>query len=119
MFGDGRQLRDLSYVDDVVDAFLLAALSDAGNGEVFNLGGDGPVGLAEVAALLVRLAGQGGVALVPFPPEHKAIDIGDYYADDRKIRSTLGWRPTTALGEGLTRTLAYYREHRRHYWEHD
>jgi UDP-glucose 4-epimerase len=58
----------------------------------------------------------GSYRLVPFPPERKIIDIGDYYGDYRRIRSKLGWRPTTSLRDGLTRTLAYYREHREHYW---
>ena len=40
---------------------------------------------------------------------------GDYYADDRLIRSTLGWQPTVSLHEGLRRTLTYYQEHLQHY----
>ena len=46
-----------------------------------------------------------------YPPDRKRIDIGDYYADFNRIRSTLGWRPTTSLREGLSRTLAFYQEH--------
>ncbi len=118
VFGDGRQLRDFTYVDDAVDAFFLAGASDACNGQVFNVGGDGRVSLLELAELLVRIAGGGSFALVPFPPDQKAIDIGDYYADDSRLRKTLGWRPATSLADALSRTLAYYREHRRHYWEH-
>jgi UDP-glucose 4-epimerase len=116
VYGDGEQRRDFTYVDDAVEAFLLAAANDAANGEVFNVGGHGAVTLREVAELLVRVAGTGAYAVVPFPPEQKAIDIGDYYADDRKIREVLGWRPSTPLAEGLVRTLAYYREHGGRYW---
>ena len=118
VYGDGRQLRDLTYVDDAVDAFLLAALSEASHGEIFNVGGCDPISLEALAALLVEVAGGGRYALVPFPAEQKAIDIGDYYADDRKIRTTLGWRPRTSLADGLRRTVDYYREHRRQYWPH-
>ena len=117
VYGDGTQRRDFTYVDDAVEAFLLAAASDAANGEVFNVGGDGAVSLRELAELLVRVAGKGSYAVVPFPPEQKAIDIGDYYADDRKIRDSLGWQPRTSLADGLARTLAYYREHGPRYWE--
>jgi UDP-glucose 4-epimerase len=116
VYGDGEQRRDFTYVDDAVEAFLLAAANDAANGEVFNVGGHGAVTLRELAELLVRVAGTGAYNVVPFPPEQKAIDIGDYYADDRKIREVLGWQPSTALAEGLARTLAYYREHGRRYW---
>ena len=117
VYGDGTQRRDFTYVDDAVEAFLLAAASDAANGEAFNVGGDGAVSLRELAELLVRVAGKGSYAVVPFPPEQKAIDIGDYYADDRKIRHALGWQPRTSLADGLARTLAYYREHGPRYWE--
>ncbi|MCX6030457.1 MAG: NAD-dependent epimerase/dehydratase family protein [Chloroflexi bacterium] len=106
----GEQLRDFTYVDDAVEAILLAATTEAANGRVFNLGGDPPLSLAELAKLLIA-ANRGGEFVVrAFPPERKAIDIGDYYSDDRLARSTLGWQPCVPLSEGLARTLAYYRE---------
>jgi UDP-glucose 4-epimerase len=115
VYGDGAQLRDFTYVDDAVEAFLQAAASDAVGGEVFNVGGAEAVSLRALAELLIRVAGSGRYAVVPFPPEQKVIDIGDYHADDRKIREALGWRPRVSLAEGLARTVAYYREHGRHY----
>lgn len=117
VFGDGTQVRDLNYVDDAVDAFLLAGASDEADGQVFNLGADAPISLRDLAALLVELNGGGEYRIVPFPPERKAIDIGDYYADYSKIRSILGWAPKVSLQEGLTRTLAYYQEYSDKYWE--
>ncbi|MBT1072722.1 NAD-dependent epimerase/dehydratase family protein [Pelotalea chapellei] len=117
VFGDGQQLRDFSYVDDTVDAMLLAALSDQANGEIFNVGSDIPVSLKETAELLIKVANCGNYDLVPFPDDRKAIDIGDYYADDRKLRGMLGWQPSVNLEEGLRRTADYYREHHGHYWE--
>jgi len=108
VYGDGTQVRDFNYVDDVVEAFLLAAASDKANGEVFNLGADDPICLRDLAELLVELNGRGEYCLVPFPSERKAIDIGNYYTDYSRIRSVLGWRPTMPLREGLTRTLTYY-----------
>lgn len=117
VFGDGQQLRDFSYVDDTVDAMLLAALSDQANGEIFNVGSDIPVSLKETAELIIKVANCGNYDLVPFPDDRKAIDIGDYYADDRKLRGMLGWQPSVNLEEGLRRTADYYREHHGHYWE--
>jgi UDP-glucose 4-epimerase len=116
VYGDGAQLRDFTYVDDAVEAFLRAAASNAVGGEIFNVGGGETVSLLALAELLIRVAGSGRYAMVPFPPEHKTIDIGNYHADDRKIRETLGWRPRVALADGLARTVAYYREHGCHYW---
>jgi UDP-glucose 4-epimerase len=116
VYGDGRQVRDFNYVDDAVDAFLRTASNDDANGQVFNLGGDEPINLRDLAELLIEINGSGSYRIVPFPPERKIIDIGDYYGDYRRIRSKLGWRPTTSLRDGLTRTLIYYREHRERYW---
>jgi UDP-glucose 4-epimerase len=116
VFGDGAQRRDFTYVDDAVEAFLLAGARAEGDGEVFNVGGEPPVSLAELAEVLVELAGGGSWRLVPFPDERRPIDIGDYYADDSKIRELLGWEPRVGLREGLERSLAFYREHAADYW---
>lgn len=113
LFGDGAQRRDFNYVDDVVEALLLAAVSPAAEGEVYNLGGE-PVSLREAVDLLVDVAhSPGGYRLVPFPPERKAIDIGDVFTDYQKIHTALGWAPRTSLREGLARSVAFYRDH----WE--
>jgi nucleoside-diphosphate-sugar epimerase len=111
LYGDGSQLRDLTYVDDVVDAFLRAGANDAANGCVYNLGGSAPISLYNLAHLIVAIAGQGSVQLTPWPPERKKIDIGDVYSSYARIEQDLGWQPTTDLEAGLTATLAYYREH--------
>ncbi|MBA3332070.1 MAG: NAD-dependent epimerase/dehydratase family protein [Actinobacteria bacterium] len=117
VFGDGRQRRDFTYVDDAVRAFLLAATRDEAVGEVFNLGDDDPVDLVGLAELLIEVNGGGSFRLVPFPPERRAIDIGDYFGDFAKIRERLGWTPEVPLREGLARSLEFYREHGARYWE--
>ncbi len=108
---DGTQLRDFTYVDDAVDALLMAAGSDPVGGHVFNLGGDCVISLKDLADLLIEIHGGGEYVLRSFPPNRKQIDIGNYYADFSRIRDVLNWRPTISLREGLTRTLAFYREH--------
>ena len=117
LYGDGAQLRDFTYADDAVDAFLRAGADEAANGEAFNLGGLRPHSLREVAELIVALAGSGSVTLVPWPPEKKAIDIGSAYSSHEKIERTLGWQPTVPLEDGLRRMIEYYHEHREHYWK--
>ena len=69
LYGEGRQRRDMNYVDDVVEALLLAGASEAAEGEVYNLGGDEYVSLAELAEELISLTGRGTVRTVPFPQE--------------------------------------------------
>jgi UDP-glucose 4-epimerase len=106
----GKQKRDLTYVEDAVDAFLAAAACPTTQGQVFNIGGAGsPVTLAELAESLVTIAGTGRFEIKPFPPERLGIDIGDYFANDQLFRETTGWAPKITLREGLTRTVAYYR----------
>ena len=115
LFGGGTQRRDLNYVDDVVEALLLAGASEAADGEVFNLGGEEPVSLAELAEGLTQLTGRGSVRCVPFPPERQLIDIGDIYSSYRKIETVLGWGPRTPLRTGLARTIEFYKKNRAHY----
>lgn len=109
VFGDGKQLRDFTYVDDMVDAMLLAAVTPEAVGKAFNIGADERISLKDLAELVVHCHGSGHYDIVPFPANRKAIDIGDYYADDRLFRQLTGWRPKTTLAEGLARTLEYYK----------
>ena len=117
IFGDGKQRRDFNFVTDVVDALLRVAASDAANGQVFNLGHSECVSLKKLATLLVNLNGGGNYELIPFPDDRKAIDIGDYYGDFRKIDKALGWQPKVTLEQGLKQTLEYYRANHARYWD--
>jgi dTDP-glucose 4,6-dehydratase/UDP-glucose 4-epimerase len=116
VFGDGLQLRDFNYVDDCVHALLLAGASDQANGITYNLGSQEVVSLKALAEMMVELGGQGTFELVPFPPERKAIDIGDYYSDFSMIQRDLGWHPRVSLRDGLKRTIEFYRAEYRNYW---
>jgi UDP-glucose 4-epimerase len=115
IYGDGSQLRDFVYVDDAADAFLRAGADDGCNGEVFNVGGQMPHSLRELAGLLVEIAGTGHAKYVEWPADKKAIDIGSFYADSSKFTRATGWTPTVSLGDGLRRTITFYRQHFRHY----
>ena len=111
----GEQLRDFTYVDDCVDAMLLAAKSEKVNGQIYNLGGDCVISLKDLAEALIEVNGEGEYAIRSFPEERKKIDIGDYYSDDALIRKTLGWEHKVALKKALKQTLEYYREHLKYY----
>ena len=116
VFGDGMQLRDFNYVDDCVNALLLAGANDRAIGKVYNLGSTEVVTLSALAELMVGLGFGGTYELIPFPADRKAIDIGDYYSDFSLINRDLGWAPQVHLQEGLTRTLSYYDLNRSRYW---
>jgi UDP-glucose 4-epimerase len=115
VFGTGEQLRDLNYVDDVVDAFLRVGIAEWTDGEAYNLGGEASVSLKEVAECLIGVAGQGSLRIVPFPEEAQRIDIGSYYGSYEKIGAAVGWKPRVSASAGLARTVNYYRENLSHY----
>jgi len=115
VWGDGLQLRDFNFVDDVVNAMLSAILSDETNGEVYNLGSLERISLSDLADLMIKIHGKGSSQIIPFPDDRKPIDIGDYYGDYRKIKQALHWDPIINLEEGLARTLHYYSEHLQNY----
>jgi UDP-glucose 4-epimerase len=117
VFGDGLQLRDFNYIDDCVDALLLAGASDQTNGKVYNLGSTEVIGLKALAEMMMGLGYGGTFELIPFPPERKAIDIGDYYSDFSLISQELGWKPKVDLQDGLKRTMEYYQAHQAQYWQ--
>ena len=117
VFGDGSQVRDFVYVDDAVEAFLIAGMCEGCNGEAFNIGGDEHIAHRDLVKLLVGLAGTGRYRFIEWPAEKKAIDIGSFYADSTRFRTASGWAPTVTLREGLARTLAYYRANLSHYLE--
>lgn len=117
LYGDGKQLRDFNYVDDVVDALILAAVREEANGMVFNLGSEEIINLKDLAELLIKIYGKGKYTLKPFPQERQKIDIGDYYADFGLIKTKLGWSPRISLETGLKQTLEYCLKYgERYYW---
>jgi UDP-glucose 4-epimerase len=117
IFGDGKQIRDFNYVDDCVRALLVAGLSLNSSGKVYNLGHSEVINLKTLAQLMIDIHGSGSYEVIPFPPERKAIDIGDYYSDYSKIKSELGWTPKVSLADGIQKTLEFYSENKKYYWD--
>lgn len=111
LYGGGQQRRDFNYVEDVVEAMLMAAAAQEKTaGRIYNLGAERAYSLKECAQLLVELAPGTSLQIEEFPADRLAIDIGSYWADFSRLRNELGWFPRTSLREGLRWTLDYYRE---------
>lgn len=115
VFGDGRQLRDPVYVDDVVDAFLRVGAESKLGARAYNVGGSRAFSVLAIAQAMAAAAEGASVRCKPFPPDHKVFDIGSYMTDSRRIQEHLGWRPSTSLEDGLLRTFEYYRSALRAY----
>ncbi len=115
IFGDGRQLRDPVYVDDVGDAFLAAGAAQNPPTRIWNVGGSAVLPLSAIAETISRIAGAPQPVYRPFPQERKTIDIGSYATDSTRIRRDLGWRASTSLEEGVRSTVEYFRHELPHY----
>ncbi len=115
IYGDGMQVRDFTFSEDAIDAFLLAGAAEIANGNIYNLGGDCRITLKDLAAMIIDINGSGASETVPFPKERKIIDIGDYYSDFSRIETGLGWKPAISLEKGLKISLDYFRQYAAHY----
>jgi UDP-glucose 4-epimerase len=103
IFGDGKQVLDYVYVDDIIDATLSAAVSDRTN-EVFNVGSSVPYTINEVTKEMIRIAAwRGGLGKGPKDFTHGTYRV----ADMRKIRKLMGFVPRVGLKEGLLRTYSW------------
>ena len=115
IFGDGTQLRDYNYIDDVVDAFLTVATCDQWNGSIFNLGNNEVFSLKTTAEIMIEENHAGTYMFKTFPPDLKKIDIGDFYSDFSKIKNMLGWQPQIAIRAGIKETLDYFKNNYHYY----
>ena len=107
VFGDGRQERDFTYVDDIARG-TVAALRPVGY-EIINLGSDEPVVLADAISLVERLTGKR--AQIHSEPRHPA-DVLATWADIAKAARLLDWRPETRFEQGVARLVEWYGENR-------
>ena len=110
IFGTGEQKRDFNYVDDVVEALLIAGATEQCFGHVYNLGSPHHYSLLQFVALLEEYADIKHT-LVPFPAEKAIIDIGDFFVDYSMFKKLTGWSPKVELRSGLAKTLQFYKEH--------
>jgi UDP-glucose 4-epimerase len=115
VYGEGKQLRNVLYVDDAVEALIAAAQSDKVKGETFFAVADNHWSVAQIAEATVKYIGSGRVQYVPWPPQQKAIDIGDAVLSNAKIKQVLNWAPAWELTEGLLKTREYYLPCLKHY----
>jgi UDP-glucose 4-epimerase len=115
VFGDGRQLRDPVYVDDVVEAFLAAGAIADPPARLWNVGGMEALSLASIAGIVSRIAGVGAPLLRSFPPDRRSIDIGSYTTDSSRILRDVGWRPRVNFHQGIARSISFFRREFLHY----
>lgn len=110
VYGDGLQTRDYIFIDDVVDAFVRAALSGETNQEVFMIGSGFETLFLDMVRSVIASVGSGSYVHVPFPPERESIDIRKFVVAYDKMNRLTGWQPRVDLKSGIDRTVRFYRE---------
>jgi UDP-glucuronate 4-epimerase len=105
VFGDGQQRRDFTFVEDIARG-TVAGLTKVGY-EIINLGGDGPVSLLQLIAIIEEKLGK--KANIAFQPPNP-LDVAATWADISKAERLLGWRPESTLEQGVEAAVEWYRE---------
>jgi UDP-glucose 4-epimerase len=115
VFGDGKQRRDYNYVEDVLEALLIAATEEKAVGKVYNLGAPDPLSLEDTAKIMCQEIEGSDYQMIPFPDERKAIDVGDFICDYSSFRNQFEWEPKVNFEEGIQRSLGYFKDEIEHY----
>jgi len=115
IYGDGTQTRDYVFVEDVVNALILAAQSDKSVGEIFFVGSGIETALLYIAEMIINVAGKGDYKFVPFPSTLKRTDIKRFATNYSKIKKFLDWSPRISLSQGIAETVKFYEENLQYY----
>jgi len=116
IFGDGTQIRDYIFVDDLADAFILASVEDSTSGELFNIGSGVGTKFKDMVNTVVNSVGKGNIKNVPWPSDYLNVETGDYITDINKISRFLKWKPKFSLDKGIDHTIDYYKKVKEFYW---
>lgn len=109
IYGRGRQSRDYFYIDDLVRAFLMVAVSKTAVGKIYNVGGGKKISLKDMAKKIVKLAGGGKLVYCPWPKLAKQAETGDYCSDIKRIRQDVGWEPKIDIEEAIKKTIELHK----------
>jgi UDP-glucose 4-epimerase len=116
IFGDGSQIRDYIFVDDLAEAFILASVDDNIKGEIFNIGSGTGTSFKDMVQLVVEVVGKGKIKYQPWPQDYLNVETGDYITNISKITKMLNWVPKISLKNGIEDTVSYYSQFKEHYW---
>ena len=116
IFGDGNQMRDYIFVEDLAEAFILASIEDKASGEIFNIGSGIGTKFKDMVETIVEIVGKGKVKNVQWPSDYLNVETGDFITNITKIKNYLNWFPRFDLKDGIKRTVEYYKKHKEYYW---
>jgi UDP-glucose 4-epimerase len=116
IFGEGSQIRDYIYVEDLADAMISAASQRMCWGQIYNIGSGVGTRMIDMANAVVDVVGSGSIESVPWPSDYINIETGDFIANTDKIHKDTGWEARTSLDAGIQQTYSYYKTNREFYW---
>jgi nucleoside-diphosphate-sugar epimerase len=120
VFGDGSQVRDYIFVDDLAEAMITSGMhsfpTDGPLGHVFNVGCGAGARFIDMANTVVAAVGSGSVEPMDWPADYENVETGDYVTDITAVREALDWSPRVTLDDGIERTVRYYRDHGHKYF---
>jgi UDP-glucose 4-epimerase len=111
IFGDGEQLRDYVFVDDIVTAMIGCASGPVAVGEVVNVGSGQSTRFRDMVSTIVNCVNRGRMEFVPWPDDYERVETGDIAVDISKLKSLTAWQPRWTLQEGIQKTFEYYSAH--------
>ena len=104
IFGEGAQIREYLYIDDFIDAIILASTPKSA-GQIYNLGYGKGIKLKEIAKLIIKTVSKGKVKVVKWPKNYQEVETGDYVSDISKIENDLDFKPKIDFQTGIGKTL--------------
>lgn len=110
IFGEGTQIRDYIFIDDMVEAFAIAGVHPNPKNKIYNVGSGEMTKFKDMAEMIVHLVGKGKILQVSWPKNYKNTETGDFCADISRIHQDLGWKPRTNFEEGLKKTINFYKK---------
>lgn len=110
VFGDGSQLRDYIFIDDLVEMFLRVGLLPKLSGEVFNAGRGEGVKFCDMASAVIETAGSGRLVFMEWPENYAKFETGDFVADIGRLAVAIDFKPETSLADGLRKTFMHNNE---------
>jgi nucleoside-diphosphate-sugar epimerase len=111
IFGNGVQLRDYIFVDDIVNAMMKCAEAPGAAGEVINLGSGNSSRFCDMVSMVITTVNKGRMEFIPWPANYEKIETGDVSVDISKLKSITSWQPAYSLEEGIKKTYEYYEKY--------
>ena len=101
IFGEGSQLRDYIFVEDLANAFIAASLSTKSKGQIFNIGSGKGITFINMVKTIIQSVGKGSFQNIPWPKDYINVETGDYITNITKAKNILNWKPEIDFEEGI------------------